>query len=1407
MPLGYQLFSLGRADMDVMKSSADSSAYLVDETYHLIYFNEVLQNIFPDIQTGDFCYRAICGGNSPCRDCPLAEGNAAVTEMYNGKLKCWVELSAGRIEWPGQGTCSIIISRNIPEHKIQETEKPYKVAEGINSLTGLYKKDRFFQAAEDYLKDTPAACFCLVAVDVEHFKLFNEWYGKKAGDAFLLNIAKYLNEIRKESGGVAGYMGEDDFCILLPGDYAQLEHLKNRILGYIRQYKGNAGFLPAFGVYEFTDLLVPVSMMYDRAVIAMSFVKGNYADRMCRYDALMMQEMEENHVMLSEVQKGLENGEFTFYVQPKCNMATGRIVGAESLVRWLHPQRGMVTPGEFIPLLERSGFIAKLDMYIWNKVCTYLRKWLDEGKTLLPVSVNVSRVDIYTLDVVEYFINLVRKYSIPRYLLEIEITESAYAEEYQKITAVAEQLRNAGFTVLMDDFGSGYSSLNMLKDINVDVLKIDVKFLDMNEKSADKGLGILEAIIRMAALMGLRIIAEGVETEEQIRFLVEMGCLYGQGYYFYQPLPIERYENLLEKQENFDYRGIRAREIKNLSIKDLMNADIFSETMMHNILGGIGFYKVSGSNVELLKVNEYYYKVTGSNPIDLEEQRIYIQNRVYEDDQEKFLEIFKRADHNRLSGGCGQIRRICDNGSVIWVQLHAFFLKAQEDGRLYYGAVTDVTEQRKREQNQELHFLNNNMPGGYHRCSTGPGHEFLYISNRFLEIFGYTREEIRNLFGNKFMNMVHPDDREQMEADVCYLENSSCASNIEYRMRAKKGYIWVIDQSRYTEYSGSIFIQGVVLNVTEMVELRNMMKIIMGHTHDNILFLKGNNDTWTYEVAADGISRHVGYHVEEYLGDMLGASCGAAVLEDGTVRLSGTLLEAVEKKEEYHNIVQAALPSGEMHWFALNVRYICQENDYQVLLCIFGDVTFIKEKEHDLWLSGQKMKSILRQAKISSWEWNMKNHTLNLGNIQENGRVIHDFIKTDSDHAVIQNFPEVVMGKGIIPDEYEKKLRRYLEDMYTGGKRAGSRSEIPLCLKDRSLCWVRMACELVDDENGSPVVAIGYYYDITKEKEERIQSRENMKTLEIFRSQSLYDFKVCLSEDVSTCSGGSIVNWMGETGCSQRQLLEGATEYFCSELILPPYQELFRTFTDKNRMYQAYRDGKVMENLDYQRMYRGVPCWMRMLVNYTQSEENDEVYAYIFVTDIDAQKKQELHLAKMAETDVMTGLYNRRTAKSKIEGYLKNHPQCSAAVIMFDMDNFKTANDVFGHAYGDSMIRESAEKLNSFFREIDIICRMGGDEFLVLCRDIKEEAVNEKMRRILSDMAVTYRTGEKAIKFSVSAGYAMVPDQGTTFEELYRKADIALFTAKMNGKSTFLKYDSSMKDIRLELADMKKSPE
>ena len=269
-------------------------------------------------------------------------------------------------------------------------------------------------------------------------------------------------------------------------------------------------------------------------------------------------------------------------------MVSGKIVGLEALVRWIHPEKGVVSPGEFIPLLERNGFISNVDRYIWEKVCSLLSSWIRRGHKAIPISVNVSRVDIYTLDIVEVFEGLVEKYSLPPKLLEIEITETAYAEEYQIITEVVERLRSAGFTVLMDDFGMHlfeYAQRRICRHT-----RFGYEFLYvMNEQSAGKGVGILETITSMARLMGLRMIAEGVENKEQVDILLEIGCVYGQGYYFYHPMPVEELEELMADESKIDFAGMKAAQIEDIKIKDLMDEDAFISNVMNNILGGIAF--------------------------------------------------------------------------------------------------------------------------------------------------------------------------------------------------------------------------------------------------------------------------------------------------------------------------------------------------------------------------------------------------------------------------------------------------------------------------------------------------------------------------------------------------------------------------------------------------------------------------------------------------------------------------------------------------------------------------------------------------------------------------------------------------------------------------------------------------
>ena len=251
---------------------------------------------------------------------------------------------------------------------------------------------------------------------------------------------------------------------------------------------------------------------------------------------------------LDDINRAFDDNEFCFYLQPKCNAVTGAIVGAEALARWNHPKYGVISPGRFVPALEQAGQISRLDMFVWRSVVRMLARWEREGRNLVPISVNVSMVDIDQMDVADTLTGLLNEYDVDARLFQAEITESAVARNLSKVESTIRKLHADNIAVLMDDFGSAYSSLNMLKDINVDVIKLDMKFIDLNEDNASKGLKIVESVVNMARKLRLLVIAEGAQTKQQVDQLLSVGCRYIQGYYFHEPLPVGRMEKLLAER-------------------------------------------------------------------------------------------------------------------------------------------------------------------------------------------------------------------------------------------------------------------------------------------------------------------------------------------------------------------------------------------------------------------------------------------------------------------------------------------------------------------------------------------------------------------------------------------------------------------------------------------------------------------------------------------------------------------------------------------------------------------------------------------------------------------------------------------------------------------------------------------
>lgn len=412
-----------------------------------------------------------------------------------------------------------------------------------DELTGIYNKQAFYAKTKEMLLDNPDKNFDLLRINIERFKVLNDLFGESTGDKLLRYIGKFLKEINLPLC-VSGRLYADNFVVCYEAGKGDSRRMINTLQMVADSFAINNRTILSFGLYRIDDKTLPVSVMCDRANMALWKAKGNFKNPYCEYDEKMRQQVLKEQKIINAMEMAIQNKEFTLYLQPKYNIETGIIIGAEALVRWISLENGFISPGDFIPVFENNGFVYEVDKFIWEESCRYLRKWLDEGREVHPISVNVSRIDLYDPKLVQHLVDLREKYQLPSQYLELEITESAYTEDPEQIITITRQLREAGFVILMDDFGTGYSSLNMLKDIQIDVLKLDMGFLKSSDYSA-KGGNILTAILKMAESLKMQTIAEGVETKEQVEFLKSIGCKYVQGFYYSKPLPVDEFEKLI----------------------------------------------------------------------------------------------------------------------------------------------------------------------------------------------------------------------------------------------------------------------------------------------------------------------------------------------------------------------------------------------------------------------------------------------------------------------------------------------------------------------------------------------------------------------------------------------------------------------------------------------------------------------------------------------------------------------------------------------------------------------------------------------------------------------------------------------------------------------------------------------
>ncbi|MBR1820385.1 MAG: EAL domain-containing protein [Clostridia bacterium] len=567
-----------------------------------------------------------------------------------------------------------------------------------DTLTGLLRGNDFYAAAARLMADSDAN-WQLLVIDLEQFKLFNEWYGRKAGDMVLARIGAGLQKDAEEYGGLAGYMGNDDFCLLVPAASIQVESLYEKIHGVIVRYGVSIGFLPSFGI-SYSNGNTGILDLFDQASLACQQAKRDFKERICTFDHSMYNKTAEDYRILSEFQDALKNREITFYLQPQCRASRGTVVGAESLARWRKPDGRMVPPSDFVPVLEKYGFIPDLDQYIWEEVCRWIRGCLDKGLPLIPISVNVSRVDIFTMNVAERFSQLAERYQLPRGALKIEITESVCGEDSGRVRAAVQALRERGFVVLMDDFGSGYSSLNMLHELNIDVIKLDAYFLRLDDGSERKGMHILESIVYMAKTLALPIIVEGVETEAQRDYLMSLGCRYVQGYFFYRPMPPADFEALIADPRNVDDQGFIFKANDQFRIREFLNDTIYSDSMLNNIIGPAAIYAQHGDEVDIVRFNQQFFEAV--DVPDFQQRMDGIQRFMPAGDAKLMRGLLNQAYEDRLNGASGVMTFYRVDGGFSRFLIHFYFLNESGESRRFYGSARDVTELTNISRHMEL---------------------------------------------------------------------------------------------------------------------------------------------------------------------------------------------------------------------------------------------------------------------------------------------------------------------------------------------------------------------------------------------------------------------------------------------------------------------------------------------------------------------------------------------------------------------------------------------------------------------------------------------------------------------------------------------------------------------------------
>ena len=693
---------------------------------------------------------------------------------------------------------AIAYGYNQKENCIHYMQEHMAVVYNTDMLTGLPNVKFFKDNSNNFIKANPSKQFIICMCDINNLKILNNLYGSAAGDDVLVHLTQDLKQIVGENsilarvgGGVFG------FCVEYKIDF--LERLR-KYKNFLYNHAGTEIHVTMrFGIYVVKDTSEPIESMMNAATIAMDYSRSSMENTYTIYTEKMRKNIMRSAEITAQFNSAIQNEEFHIQMQPQYYIYTNELAGAEVLCRWVKSDGTVINPSEFIPIAEKSKFIRTLDRLIWEKTFKLIKSWLDEGIPVKPVSINISRYNMQNEDLIPFIEHLLNTYSVPASLIHIEITETATMNNTDEVLKRLERLRSIGFKIAMDDFGSGYSSLNALKDIPIDIVKLDMGFLSESD-NPDKGYSILASIIKMAKSLKLSTIAEGVEKEEQLSFLKTIGCDIIQGFLYARPIPVDEYKKLLQKNE-------KAVAVKTPEPEGELDIDKFHDIysvenfMFETCMGAAAIIKVEGSSLKVERCNKKGYEIFKLPSNSLSDIKTIVNSFDNTDSRNELIKTIKESAVSKTTSDCTLpfSNGLVEPNTIIWLKIHIHFISSDKKSQTLFLLLEDITSEKTTSAaltlaNNQLKFLLENSMIGMclMRVTLDPKNllkgakvQVLEANQRFMESSGYSESDLMKWDSKSSLGVIHPLDRPGFVLSLTKAFLNKFKEPFEYVYRAK----------------------------------------------------------------------------------------------------------------------------------------------------------------------------------------------------------------------------------------------------------------------------------------------------------------------------------------------------------------------------------------------------------------------------------------------------------------------------------------------------------------------------------------------------------------------------------------------------------------------------------------------